>query len=331
MNAMRQRLIRWLSIVVLVAGPCSRAYAGVEPANRQAYEAGLQAMLDENWHEAHRIFSRLWEEQRGFDIALNLGQSEMQLGRYRDAAEHLDFGLRYLPLGEDPGVRESASAALRAVKRHVATLRLSVDPPGTEVTVNGTVVGTAPLDGPVYAEPGTQTVRGEKPGYEAAQQVLNAIAGEERAATFALTRASTPPPTFEPGRPPEHRESPDYAPAVTVGSLAVAATATGAVLFIVAGSKSRKRQDLLSSLPGDNPCGPGNPNGGICDEIDGLADSAKTLRASGIVSLGGAVIAAVATYLLWPRSKSGAETATRPVPALCFDGGVHHACMSGTF
>src|SRR5690349_8781493 len=58
------------------------------------YREGNAFAAREQWVEAEAKFRAAWKLNPTYDITANLGQTELRLQKYRDAAEHLEFALR---------------------------------------------------------------------------------------------------------------------------------------------------------------------------------------------------------------------------------------------
>jgi hypothetical protein len=84
-------------------------------------------------------------------ILANLGQAELELGMYRDAAEHLSQFLRENPLKDDKAAR--VEEMLKRAQANIGTLTFR-GALGTEVFVDGSPVGQLPIRHSVFVAPG---------------------------------------------------------------------------------------------------------------------------------------------------------------------------------
>src|SRR5262249_25066985 len=66
-------------------------------AARAAHLRGIAARKRGDFAAAYENFLSAWQKKRHWEIALNLGEAEMKLGKYEDAVQHLTFAL------SDPG------------------------------------------------------------------------------------------------------------------------------------------------------------------------------------------------------------------------------------
>ncbi len=66
---------------------------------RQFLDEGVEAFQARDYVKAQDLFRRSFNIKRSYDTAINLGNVELKLELYRDAAEHLDYGFRFYPDG----------------------------------------------------------------------------------------------------------------------------------------------------------------------------------------------------------------------------------------
>jgi len=196
------------------------------------------------------------------------------------------------PLGDN--AQRSAREALRLLndpKSGDGTLTLDVTPAGAVVTLDGEVLGTAPLAAPLTGlSPGPHTVSAQLDGHAPGELSVDLGFGEEKTATLQLTGVEEAPPAAEPApttTPTEPAPEPGgLGVLATTGlviagvggavlALGVAGAATGEVLF---GSELKK----LEAADGS----------GSVDDANLLQTSAQVgwlvaLAAGGVVAVGG--------------------------------------------
>src|SRR4051812_12550791 len=96
-----------LSAALLALVPSAPAYAQPPPGQptiqispeaekewERLYDEGRKAAKAGKWAQARDLFLRSWRIRRDFLVAINLGRAELELGKYRDAAEHLAYFTR---------------------------------------------------------------------------------------------------------------------------------------------------------------------------------------------------------------------------------------------
>src|SRR4051812_35204786 len=79
------------------SGQVSAGEAAQPHADAQAaldYEAGVKAAEQGDTARAYTLLVKAWSLKRHFQVAANLGLTELDLGKHRDAAEHLAYFLR---------------------------------------------------------------------------------------------------------------------------------------------------------------------------------------------------------------------------------------------
>jgi hypothetical protein len=154
---------------------------------RELYNAGSTALLKGRWGEAHANLFAAWSLKKHHQIAGNLGAAEMQLGRYREAAEHLLYYLREAPTTKEKE-RKSAQAFLTEARKHIGALVIKAEPAGAEVLVDGAPVGNAPLAGEVFVDPGPRTIEARLDGYKPAKVMVEIAAGSSREVPLQLVK-----------------------------------------------------------------------------------------------------------------------------------------------
>jgi hypothetical protein len=284
----------------------------------ELFERGKVAFEQGDFALAAHAYQKAWELAQSYDIAANLGQAELELGWFREAAEHLTFALRNLPLSVAAETREQIRDMLARAKQEVASLNLHVEPAGAEVTVDGRTVGTAPLGAELFVEPGTHTVQVRLEGHEPAhQQVLMLVLEPlpEQAAAPAAGEPIPSPPRAEAIQP--DASGPSLIPVVVAAGVGIAGLATGVGCELGAAAKRSDRDERLSRLGAESACAAGTPFDSECAAIDDLDSEATTLHTVAVVGFAtaGVATAAMLTYLLWPRPATEQGLSVAPMTA----------------
>jgi hypothetical protein len=179
--------------------PAKGAPATPEDEATHLLNEGMKAVATDKWDEALALFQRGWVLSKAFMLAANLANAEQHAGKFRDAAEHMTFALAEAPpnLGDDD--RKSLEDVLAQARAKVGALIINVHTPGAVVSVNGEVVGTAPLSGVFFLDPGPAVVEARLNGYLGARLAKTAVAGQETPVDISLVRfgagSVAPPPT----------------------------------------------------------------------------------------------------------------------------------------
>jgi hypothetical protein len=168
------------------AAPAAPGAATVE----QLVAEAKQAMDRKDYAEARAKLLEAFTQQRSYDIAVNLGHAELELGMHVPAAEHLQLGLDGWPATGNAAARGRVESWLADAKAAVGTLRVSVSVAGAEVMVDGAVVGLSPLSAPVFVKPGAHRVEAKREGYDAGSRELAVARGSAQDVSFVLQPAS---------------------------------------------------------------------------------------------------------------------------------------------
>jgi tetratricopeptide (TPR) repeat protein len=303
---------------------CAQPKPPVAAQVAQLFEQAQAAFAKGDKQGACDAYKAAWALQKSYDIAGNLGNVEVKLGKYRDAAEHLAFALDNFPPTGEPATQKAIEKKLADVLKEVGRVRVRVtvndaSTSGASVTVNGTPAGTSPIAGTLFVAPGTVVIEAKLPGYLDAHQELAVAKGSEQAVTLALVPLAAPRRSVVPG--------------AVLGGVAGAAAVTGAVLLAVGASKLSTSRSLNQQIAAaHDSCVPGHLDP-LCSTLQSTASLSDSLEHAGVAVLIGAGAAAVgsALYFVWPESKPRTPTAggIRVVPtATATSGGV---LLSGAF
>ncbi|MCA9626500.1 MAG: PEGA domain-containing protein [Myxococcales bacterium] len=286
--------------------------------------------------QAVSLLKQAWSLHRSPDIAANLGACEGKLGEYPDAATHLAFADAHLMASATKAQREKVAAALALMKKQVGEVGVSVHPDGAQISVDGKVVGTAPLAAPLFLSPGDHQLAATADGYGEVGRIVTAKKGERTevevkllwqgkspggtggatagaggaaSGTDGATNGSSG--NSGAGGSTQARER-SMVPVYVAGGVAV--VGLGAALgFELARSSNRDdAQTALNDL-GPQGCAAGTPFTAECAGIHDSNVAAHRDADLRNVSLGvaGAALVFGAAYLLWPHAQN--ESATRRV------------------
>ncbi len=293
-------------------------------ANRaeRSFAEGTRAFEEQRYADAYAALRTAWELVPSYRTAAALGQVELALGQYRDAAEHLAYCLRRFPEDADATVREHVERGLEDAREHVGALRIRVNIGGAAVTVDGTTVGRAPLEGPVFVEPGTHTVAAHLDGDLAPEERVDVPLRSTRDVYLRVTRAraAEPPTTQMVGfvtrdrsrapRPssaaPAHAEAHGLSPSTWAllvgGTLTAAALGTSGYFALDGASRNRDVQNLGARIPGgDDACSnPAGDRAALCSELRNARDQRNASNQAATVGLvtAGALAAMTASVAL---------------------------------
>ena len=162
----------------------------------QTFRDGNRAFSAGDYHAAFDAYRAAWSLRQSFDIACNLGRTEIELGLSRDAAEHLDYCLRTYSVSSRGDVRDAKERfreLFQRVQREVGSLSVEVRPTGSEIMVDGASYGTAPLGRQIFLTPGSHLVRVHLSGFQDEERSITAEPGAVLAVTISLAALDAKP------------------------------------------------------------------------------------------------------------------------------------------
>lgn len=310
------------------AGTVSGSTPPIDPTARarELFKEGVRLARKNDWQAAYAAFLQAWELRQNAPIALNLGYAEKMLGKHRDASEHLRFCIDNSP-PDHPDV-QLAREWLAESKKQVATLTITVQETGAEVSIDGRPIGTAPLPPEVYVDPGTHKLEARL-GTRRAALTEEHRAGVTHEIKLLLREPPPPvvpvpsPPSAAPAAPPEAVVSARTVVLISGGAVALAGVGLGIAGFLVASAK-RDERDAFCENAEDKCLTPRSVDPQLYDMQKATwvrLDSERiTFTGMAIGSLIFAAVAAAgtgATFFLWkpPPTGSSALQGITVVPA----------------
>jgi len=300
--------------------PAASSVVAATDRARALHLEGAALFEQKKYDQAYVAFVAAWALKRHPQIAANLADCEVKLGKYRDAAEHFMFMVRD-PKGEAQSEeKQEAQRRLKEVQAKIGTLAITVNVGGAEVLVDGKSMGTSPLQEPIFVDPGSHTVEARKEGFPSARMTTTVAASSSSALTLDLQS----PPTVE-----------AKSIKLLVGGTALTAVllGSGIVFTVVSNGKASDADAKLNDLHtvgGSRPCVSGKL-AADCATLASLNQSSDTFHNLAIVgyAVAGAVGIATLTYALVPTKKEPVRVGVTVAPLL--GGGVGGFLMSGEF
>jgi tetratricopeptide (TPR) repeat protein len=279
--------------------------------------------------EACAAYRAAWAIDPSFRLAANLGDLELKLSHFRDAAEHLAYALRMFPADGKPDLRTSLSHDLGEAKKHVAALMLLPSPDNADVAVDGRGIDWDDAVHEVYVEPGPHDIGATLNGYAPAHQRVDAKAGETLNVTIALAPLPSEPAPLPPRMPespaePAPRRALDAptGPNIVLLSAGAATTALGVTIGIAYAMRAGESSGYAASIDnvlrasgGSGACNlPANAN--ACATLDTVLRDQSTSSNVAVWSFvgAGAVALGTAAYGVWPRARGTSRGAVRLLP-----------------
>lgn len=322
-----------LALVALLVST-SPALAGGSP--EELFHQGRGAIIKKDWQAAYRALTESWALKKSFDTAALLGQTELKLGKHRDAAEHFAFALKNFPNRDPaPDARKRIEEGYKTAREKVFTVRLEVKPLGAEVRVGGNAVGRAPLETEVFMEPGTHLVEASLEGYESEKREVVATAGGNQAIQLELAKTVGAAPTAGAGPGGAHEKPSEGSGAHDAGTPQKdGASSKGA--FLIAGGGltllslgvgigfgldsqgAKSDADELSSKLGAGGCAD-SANTKECGDLSDKRDRANrnaTIATVGFVGAGVFAAATAVVWLAWPEGQRKSASGVQLAPTI---------------
>jgi hypothetical protein len=291
-------------LCLLLAGPLHAEPRVPDPAvdayarARALYQRASQAFEGGHYSEARELLMRAWSLRRSYDVAASLGDTEVRLGMFADAAEHLSYSLRNFPPLENEEALAKVRAQFDAAREQVAALRIEVDQPGADVRIDQRAVGTSPLADLVFVAPGNHVIEARR-GSAVAMQEGAFEASMESSVALALAGPTSTVPRDGSGA---RSEVP-----LIVGGAVVAVGLTTGVAFHLSASADDDRANGIRARYAANSCivpaGASADCAALRNDVDG-ANRAQALSTTGFVIAGVAAVATPIWWLLAPRTAS---------------------------
>jgi hypothetical protein len=291
------------------------------------FRKGIEAHKQGNLVDAEGFYRTAFDLKKSYDIAGNLGDVELKLGKPRDAAEHLSFTIRNFPLTGKPELRERMQKALAEAKHQVGAVKIGVNVERAEVFVDGKAIGKAPITEEYFVDPGAHSIEGRMKGYKPAKQAINATKGTLQEIKLTLIAIAPPP-------PPKRSK----APAVALGIGAAVGFGAGLGLFLASNSKYDDAVGLTNQIK--DARGSCRDEAGVtphplCGDLTSTKSTVNTLDglAIGAAGLGGLALVGMVVYLALPNPAAPAPRTTglpmRIIPTAGRDSG--GLLVSGSF
>jgi hypothetical protein len=300
------------------------APAGAQPAAQGSaaqaeahFQKGKELSKAGKVPEAYQSYLKAWELKKTYDIAGNLGSSELKLGKYRDAAVHLAYSLRNLPETAAAEQRQRVQQLLDEAKAQVGTITVIVSIDGAAVTLNGVSLGLSPILDDQYVDPGaTVVVEAKREGYKTVNQSITAVkAGKYEAKLILLPEAGgtqvVPPPPLPPQE--VERDGQNKVPIIIGAAGAVIGIGLGAVFTVISNGASSDAAGFKSPSGNTSSCkAPATPAEiDRCDNLKSSLEKTDTFAnlAVGSFVVGGVLAVGTVAYVLFaPKGMLTAST-----------------------
>ncbi|NUQ78536.1 MAG: PEGA domain-containing protein [Polyangiaceae bacterium] len=152
------------------------------------YEAGKILYQAKDFGNAIIKFQKAYELSSDPRLLWNIAICQKELRRYTKMLATIQKLLADGGPMLSEQDRQDAAAIAKTVETFVSPLKLTVNEPGAEVTIDGERVGTTPLPGPVLVDVGTRSIRIAKKGFKERTESLLVAGGAEIALAVRLEK-----------------------------------------------------------------------------------------------------------------------------------------------
>lgn len=265
--------------------------------------------------EAYALYRSAWEIKQTHDIAGNLAQAEIKLGKTRDAAEHLAFALAHFPPSVQSDRRDGLKKVLDGLRQKVGVVHLKVNEADAKVSIDGRALRATQQQDELFVEVGSHTVVAELAGYSSVTKTIQASGGSSQALELTLTKADPAGKTVP--TPPVVASGPSPVLVIVSGALAAGGLATGISLTVAANGKTDEIARFGAQVPGRAAC-VGAATAPACTNLRNAAANRDTLSNAAAVSflVGGAFALATAGLGIWSATTPSKETGSVHVTPL---------------
>lgn len=159
--------------------------------SREFMKDGAAKFAHGDWEGARLAYLKAWEIKQHPAIAANMAAAEMKLGRYRDAAQHLKYALKRVPMVQTEK-REAVEAQLNECRSHLAAVNVTLNVVGADIIIDTLKAGQSPLSEEVLLSPGKHTIEASHAGYQFDSRDITAAAGEKISVAIELQEKRAP-------------------------------------------------------------------------------------------------------------------------------------------
>jgi hypothetical protein len=260
---------------------------------------------------AFELFTGAFKLRPSYDIARNLGLTELKLGRFKDAIDHLTYSLSLYPSNR-ADTKKQVVEWLDQAKTQVGVLRLHVSPETAECTVNGAALSADELEEDLFADPGEAKIECRAKGHRTDKRTVTVQKGGRAEVTIQLASTLQVPPG--PGPAGGSRSVLVWAGVTaTVTGLGV-----GAAMGVLSLVKANEADTLLGTLRTGSgrpsPCAAPKTEG--CEELYALRREQDAFGNAAFWTLIGGGVAAAGTTLYGFMTHKPAAAAPAPRTAV---------------
>jgi hypothetical protein len=290
-----------------------------DPRARSAelYEKGNKLFDEQKYSEAEAAYQAAWDLRKSFDLAGNLGEVEMQLEQFRDAAEHFAYAMREFPAGGKPEVREALTKRFEEARALVGAVKITTNVGGAKIVVDGKDVGQAPLPEAVFVDPGTRVIEARLAGHDDVLRTVQVEKGSSQEVSLVMVPKVGGGGGIG-GSGPGKKSLPLIIAGAGVGAVGIG---TGIGLLVAASSLKSDVLSIRDTVP-DAVCNPAHPQRAdyaqTCSDVLSKLQRKDTFHnvGVGVLIAGGVIAAGTIVYAVLPSKKKAPPMGLQVTPTL---------------
>lgn len=179
----------WTFASLSLARPCAAQSSAEIEIARERFKEGVAHYDARQFDKARLAFQQAYALKPHSAVLLNLAQSELRAGLFAEAAANFS---KYIRENPSAPAMTHAKEAFEQARLKVAEVNVGVSIADATVMLDGADIGTSPLPTLLYIMPGSH-VLSARIGTDSAEQVVQAVAGQQIYVTLDL-KQSTPAP-----------------------------------------------------------------------------------------------------------------------------------------
>jgi hypothetical protein len=190
---MRRAPISLLIFSLVCAAP--RAASADDPPPPETadslYNQGNEAYDRGDFALAFELYSGAFKLRKSYDVARNLGVTELKLGKYKLAVQHLSYSLSLYPSNR-ADTKKQVVEWLEQAKAEVGSVHILLDPESAACKLNGAALSREEQGGDIVVDPGDVEVEcGGVAGHRTGKSTASVKKGERVEVSVKLERAAS--------------------------------------------------------------------------------------------------------------------------------------------
>jgi len=164
----------------------TKATSAAKDVSRDNHKDANEYFKSGDFEHARAAYLAAYSVNKDAKIAYLLGNCEMELKRYREAAEHLSSYLLRYPEDPDQARAKRAHELFAQAREHIAVIQVYAQEKA-DILLDGVIVGNAPLLDDLFVDPGLHRLEARFGQLTSPIEKVNVPAGERRLVRLEVT------------------------------------------------------------------------------------------------------------------------------------------------